>query len=66
MLPLPEIQQWHYRRLLILRRIALQDLVNELLVLRIELERDARVVLRRVAVLHSLPSTTPIPAWVNQ
>lgn len=66
MLALAEIQQRHDRGLLILRWIALQDLIDEPLVLRSEVERDARVVLWCVAMLDPLPGVTPTPAWVNQ
>lgn len=53
-LSLPQIQQWHDCRFFVLRWIPLQDLINKLLVLCIELERDAGVVLRRVAMLCGL------------
>lgn len=50
-LALAKIQQRHHRRLLILARVAAQDLLDELLVLRIELERDIQIILGRIAVL---------------
>ena len=50
-LALAEVEKRHDRGLLVLRRVALQDLGDELLVLRGELEGDAGVVVGSVAVL---------------
>lgn len=51
MLSLPEIQQGHHRRLLVLAGIPGQYLSNELLIRLIELERDGRVIVVGIAVL---------------
>jgi len=51
-LSLSEIEQWHDRRLLVLRRVSSQDLLDELLILCVELEGNVQVVGRRVAVLY--------------
>lgn len=53
MLPLPQVQQWHHGRLLVLRRVPLQDLVNQPLVLSCERERYRRIVVGCVAVLRT-------------
>lgn len=50
-LALPQVQQRHDGRLLVLRRVPLEDLFDDGLVLRGELEGDVGVVLGRVAVL---------------
>jgi hypothetical protein len=50
-LALAEVQQGHDGSLLVLGRVALEDLIGDLEVLLGELERDARVVVRLVAVL---------------
>lgn len=52
MLPLSEIKNRHNSCLPVLGRVALEDLIDELQVLLVELERDTRVIFRRVAVLH--------------
>lgn len=54
MLPLPQIKQWHHRRLLVLARVPADHLLDELFVDGIELEGDARVVVFGVAVLYAL------------
>jgi hypothetical protein len=51
MLSLAEIQQGHYSRLLVLWWVSLEDLVDELVILCRELERDIRVIFGRVAML---------------
>jgi hypothetical protein len=51
MLPLPEIQKGHDSGLLILWRVPLEDLVNELETLLIELKGDRRVIFGGIAVL---------------
>ena len=50
-LALAKVEQRHHGRLLVLRRVALEDLGDELLVDGVELERDGRVVVGGVAVL---------------
>jgi len=50
-LALAQVQQRHHRRLLVLRRVPLQDLGDQPLVQRVELEGDRRVVGLAVAVL---------------
>lgn len=50
-LTLAQIQERHDGGLLVLGRIALEDLIDQSLVLLVERERDARVVGRLVAVL---------------
>ena len=50
-LALAKVEQGHDGGLLVLGRIPLEDLIDDLEVLLGELERDARVVLRLVAVL---------------
>lgn len=51
-LALAQVQQRHDSRLLVLGRVAFEDLIDELEVLLGELERDGRVVGRLVAVLN--------------
>lgn len=51
MLALSKVQQRHDRGLLVLGRVALEDLVHEFLVLLIELEGDRGVVVGGVTVL---------------
>jgi len=51
MLPLPQVEQWHHRRLLVLAGVPGEYLLYELLILRIELEGNREVVLGCVAVL---------------
>ena len=50
-LALAQVENGHNSTLLVLRRIALEDLIDELEVLVVELERDGRVVVGLVAVL---------------
>lgn len=52
MLALAKVQQGHHGRLLVLRRVALEDLIGEIKVLLGELEREGRVVDGTVSVLH--------------
>ena len=52
-LPLSEVEQRHDRRLLVLRRISAEDLLNELFIPGVELEGDVEIVFGRVAVLRS-------------
>lgn len=51
MLSLSQIKQGHHRRLLVLARVSAQDLLDELLVDRVEFERNRRVVDVGVSVL---------------
>lgn len=51
MLALTQVEQWHHGGLLILRRVSLEDLGDECLILRVELERDIRVVVGGVSML---------------
>ena len=51
MLALTEIENWHNSCLFILRRISLEDLVYELFVCRIELERYIGIIIGCVSVL---------------
>jgi hypothetical protein len=50
-LALAEVKQRHDRGLLVLGRVALEDLIGECEVLLGKLERQSRVVVRGVAVL---------------
>jgi hypothetical protein len=50
-LALAQVQQWHDSGLLVLGRVSLEDLGDERLILRVELERDVRVVIGCVSVL---------------
>lgn len=59
MLALSEIEDGHDGGLLVLRRVALEDLGDELLILGVELERDVGVVVRRVAVLQASSVSRP-------
>jgi hypothetical protein len=52
-LALTQIQKWHDSTLLVLRGVALEDLIDQSEVLLGELERDGRVVGRLVAVLET-------------
>jgi hypothetical protein len=51
MLPLSEIENWHHGRFLVLWWIALQNLIDELVILLRELEGNASIIIRRIAVL---------------
>jgi hypothetical protein len=51
MLSLSKIEQWHDSRLLVLRRVAGEDLLNERLILCSELEWYGWVVVGRIAML---------------
>jgi hypothetical protein len=53
-LALAEIEEWHNGGLLVLGRVARDNLLDELLVLRGELEWDVRIVLRCIAVLRTM------------
>lgn len=55
MLTLAKVQDWHHRSLLVLWRVAFEDLVDELVVLLVELEGDAGVVVVGVTVLDTPP-----------
>lgn len=50
-LALTEIEKRHHGGLLVLARVSTEDLLDELLILRVELEGNRRVVLGCVAVL---------------
>lgn len=50
-LALAKIKQWHDSSLLVLRRVALEDLIGECEVLLGKLEREGRVVVGFVAML---------------
>ena len=54
MLPLAKVKQGHHGCFFVLRRIALQDFGNKLLIDGIEFEWDIRVVLLRIAMLQRL------------
>jgi hypothetical protein len=51
MLSLSKIQQWHYSRFLILWRVSLQDLLNELIILLSEREGCVRIIVGGIAML---------------
>jgi hypothetical protein len=51
MLALSKIQQWHHGRLLVLWWVALQDLIDELVVLLSELKGNIRIVFWSITVL---------------
>jgi len=51
MLSLSEVENWHHGGFFVLRGIALEDLFDELIVLLGELERNASIILWRIAVL---------------
>lgn len=53
-LALTEVEQGHHGRLLVLRRVALKDLIGEGEVLLGEGERESRVVGRGIAVLDTI------------
>lgn len=63
MLPLPKIEEWHHGCLLILWRVAFQDLIDKLLAGGGELERYFKVVIRGISVLRH--SKLVIPAIVT-
>lgn len=63
MLSLSKIQKGHHGRLFVLGRIALEDLVYELVVLLRELERYGGVVLRRIPVLELQLLVSARPLW---
>ena len=52
MLPLSQVKKRHYRRFLVLRGIAFEDLIDELLVDGVELEPNLRVVVPSISMLH--------------
>jgi hypothetical protein len=54
MLSLSEIQQWHHSRFLVLWRVSLQDLIDELFVLCRELEWKVGIVIGGIAMLINL------------
>ena len=54
LLPLAEVEERHDRRLLILGRVAFEDLFDESVVLRGELEGDIRVVVGSIAMLKNV------------
>jgi hypothetical protein len=54
MLSLTKVQKWHDSGLLVLRRIARNDLLDKVFILRSEFEGDFRVVLRSIAVLEGM------------
>lgn len=51
MLPLSKIEKRHHRRFLVLWGVAFEDLIDQLLVEGVELERDLGVVVRSVSML---------------
>ena len=51
MLSLSEIEDWHDSGLLVLGRVAFEDLVNELVVLLRELKGDVRIVFGGISML---------------
>jgi hypothetical protein len=53
-LSLSEVEEWHDRGLLVLRGVSGQNLLDELLVGLVELERDIGVILGRIAMLSRL------------
>ena len=55
MLSLAKVEQGHYSCFLILRRISLQNLGNELLIDIVEFEGDVGIVVGGVAVLSVVP-----------
>jgi hypothetical protein len=57
-LPLSEIQERHDCRLFVLGRVALENLLNELVVLLSEVERNAGIVIRCISVLVETPSVS--------
>jgi hypothetical protein len=63
MLSLPEIQQGHHGCLFVLRWIAFQDLIDELVVLFCELEGNAGVVLGGISMLESKLSVAERLLW---
>jgi len=52
-LSLAEIEKWHDGGLFVLRGVSGEDLLDELLILRVEFERDIEVIFWVVAVLHT-------------
>jgi len=63
MLSLSEIQKGHHSCLFVLGRVAFQDLIDELVVLLCELERDAGIVLRGISMLESKLLVTAELLW---
>ena len=59
-LPLSKIEQWHDRCLLVLARVPADHLLDELLILRVELEGYARVVVGCVSVLDVLSNGSSV------
>lgn len=57
MLALSKVEKGHNSSLLVLGRVAFEDLVDDFFVLRAELERDGWVVVGLVAVLDNNPNT---------
>ena len=55
-LALAEVEKGHDGSLLVLRRVSLEDLVDDGLVLRRELEHERRVIVGRVAMLTGAPT----------
>lgn len=51
MLPLSNIKQWHYSRLLVLWWVSGKNLLDEFLILRSELEGYRRIILGGISVL---------------
>lgn len=58
-LALSEVEQRHDSGFLVLRGVSCEDFLDELLILGVELERDARVVFGRVTVLEGLSVHVP-------
>ena len=51
MLPLSEVKQWHDSRLLVLAWISAEHFLDEVLIHRVELERDRGIVVGCISVL---------------
>jgi hypothetical protein len=51
-LSLAQIKKWHNGSLLVLRRVALKNFFNSLLVVLVEFKRNAGIVLRCVTMLY--------------
>lgn len=61
MLALSEVKKRHHRRFLVLWGVAFEDLIDELLIDGVELERDVRVIVRSVSMLHGAVSVQDLP-----
>ncbi len=62
MLPLPQVEQGHYRRFLVLTRIAAQHLLNEILIGLTEFEGYRGIVVVGIAMLDLVNAARLVPS----